>query len=295
MSIIKKEKEDGEAYKLANQFKQRVVTSSVTIFLVIISIYFSHVPYFKPIFVLLNAAIISLALLEYYQLAHYKGFQPLNLLGVGTTTAYVISSFYAGQEPNLSDLPLFVLLGCLLLFFLAYFNKQLEPLGNIAVNLFGIGYVVIPLTCALQINYFSSPHITDGRLWLAYALAVTKMTDVGGYISGKIFGKIKLASHISPKKTIEGSIGGLILSLLTSLAFYYFVFPFKHPISFWQSIWLGIVISVLSQFGDLSESILKRDAGVKDSSQLPGLGGILDMTDSLVFTLPLVYLWLKVS
>jgi phosphatidate cytidylyltransferase len=267
--------------------------STVTIFLVIISIYFSHTSYFKPIFVLLNAAIISLALLEYYQLARYKNFQPQSLLGVVTAIAYVISSFLAIQTPHLANLPYFILLGSLLLYFLAYFNNNQDPVGNLAITLFGIGYIAIPLTCALQINYVFSPHLSDGRVYLAYILAVTKMTDVGGYISGKILGKRKLAPHISPKKTIEGSIGGMAASLLTSLIFYYFSSSLTTTMTLWQSIWLGLVISLLSQFGDLSESILKRDAGIKDSSHLPGLGGILDMTDSLVFTLPLMYLWLR--
>ncbi|CUI16084.1 putative phosphatidate cytidylytransferase CdsA [Candidatus Protochlamydia naegleriophila] len=283
---------------MTSHFKQRLIMSSVGIFLIIITIYFSHVPLFTPVFVLINAAIISLALLEYFHLAQHKGFQPLTSLGVGTTTAYVIASFLSIRHPHLAVLPALILLGTAILYFLAFFNKQPNPLGNIAVTWFGIAYLTIPLTCGLQINYFFPPGIADdGRLWLAYALAVTKMTDVGAYICGKILGKNKLAPHISPKKTIEGAIGGLTASLLTSLAFYLFLL--SSPIgasmsmSLWQSIWLGLVISILAQFGDLAESILKRDAGVKDSSQLPGLGGVLDIVDSLIFTLPLMYLWLK--
>jgi phosphatidate cytidylyltransferase len=236
---------------------------------------------------------ICLALLEYYHLAVKKNFKPLIFLALGMTTAYVIATYLAIQHARLAALPQFILLGSLLLFFLAFFNRQQSPLVNLAITLFGIIYLTIPLTCGLQINYFfaaDSPQ--DGRYWLAYVLTVTKMTDIGAYFCGKSFGKNKLLPHISPKKTIEGAIGGLAASLLTSLFFHFFLLP-SFSLTIWQSIWMGLTISVLAQLGDLAESILKRDAGVKDSNQLPGLGGALDMTDSLVFTLPFMYLLLK--
>lgn len=283
---------------MTSHFKQRLLMSSVGIVFIILTIYFSYTPLFTPFFVLLNAGVISFALLEYYHLTRHKGFQPLVGLGIGTTTAYVIASFLSIRHPHLATLPFLILLVAAILYFLAFFNQQPNPIGNIAITMFGIVYLTIPLTCGLQINYFFPPGVADdGRLWLAYILTVTKMTDVGAYICGKILGKTKIAPHISPKKTIEGAIGGLVASLLTSLAFYLFLLspPIETLMSMnlWQSIWLGLVISILAQLGDLAESILKRDAGVKDSSQLPGLGGMLDIVDSLIFTLPLMYLWLK--
>jgi phosphatidate cytidylyltransferase len=157
--------------------------------------------------------------------------------------------------------------------------------------------LTLPISCALRINYFFPTHaLEDGRLWLAYVLLVTKMTDIGAYFCGKIFGKNKLAPSISPKKTVEGALGGLGAALLTSLIFAFFASHFApFHMTFLQSIWIGITMSILAQLGDLSESLLKRDAGVKDSSHLPGLGGMLDIVDSLVFTLPLMYLLLKMQ
>ena len=106
-----------------------------------------------------------------------------------------------------------------------------------------------------------------------------------------------MAPYISPKKTWEGAIGGFFASLITSLFIYFLVnYLYEVPpinLSLFHSIWLAGVLSVIAQFGDLSESLLKRDVGVKDSNSIPGLGGMLDVVDSLVFTAPLMYIYLK--
>jgi phosphatidate cytidylyltransferase len=280
---------------MTRQFKQRLLISSLGILGFAISIYLSYTSFFKPIFVLLNAGIISLALMEYYNLARHKGFQPHTAFGVGSSIAYIIALSMSLHNPSFATFPSFVLLASLLLLFLLFFKQQSSSLGNMAITLFGIGYLTIPLSCALRINYFFPPNaLEDGRLWFAYVLLTSKMTDIGAYFSGKIFGKRQLAPSISPKKTIEGAVGGIVSAVLMSLIFTFFV---SHLASFkmtlLQSIWIGFFISILAQLGDLAESLLKRDAGVKDSSRLPGLGGILDIVDSLVFTLPLMYLLLE--
>lgn len=280
---------------LSNQFKQRLLLGSLGIVALAFCIYFSSVPFFKPIFILLNIGIVSLALLEYYQLAQYKSFQPLVKLGTGTTIAYLTAVAFSLHFPSLAALPSCILLLASLFFFLGFFNSSSSSIGNLAVTLFGIAYLTIPLSCALRINYFFPPtSLEDGRLWLAYVLMVSKMTDVGAYFTGKSLGKTPLAPSISPKKTVEGAIGGVSAALLTSLLFYG-IFPStpSFQLTFMQSIGMGVVLSILSQLGDLGESLLKRDAAVKDSSHLPGLGGILDIVDSLVFTLPFMYLLLE--
>lgn len=283
---------------MSRQFKQRVLISSLSILALVFCIYYSFTSVFKPIFILINAGIIGLALLEYYQLAQHKGFQPLTFAGIGSTIIYIIAISFGLHHVQLAELPSLILLGSLLLFFLMFFKDHGSPLGNLAVTLFGIVYLTIPLGCAIRINYFFPiDALEDGRIWLAYVLIVSKITDIGAYFCGKIFGTTKLAPSISPKKTIAGAIGGGVLALIASILFFVFspnaalLAPFK--ITLWQSIWIGFLICILAQLGDLAESLLKRDAGVKDSSHLPGLGGILDVMDSLVFTLPLMYLLLK--
>lgn len=286
--------------RLTQQLKQRLILGSLGTLLVILAIYFSHSPFFRPLFVLSTIVILNLALLEYYNLAKVKGFHPLVFLGLSCATFYTLAVYLSTQYAYAQNLlPAFILLEFLIAFFLACFSGKPAPLANLAITLFGIGYITMTLSCALQINYLSSEYPdVDGRLWLAYVLMTTKMTDVGGYFVGKGLGRKKLAPTLSPKKTLEGMIGGMLFSLLTSLLFYFY---FRNDssalfhLTFWQSIGLSLLISLTAQFGDLAESLLKRDAGVKDSSHLPGLGGILDIVDSLVFTIPLMYLILKMS
>lgn len=278
---------------MSGQFKQRLLTSTIGGIVLIFSILYSFSPLFKPIFIALNIGLICLALIEYYQLAEHKGFAPLKMMGIACTIVYVFSLAFTLHGTYLKFLPQLILLFFFLLFFLTYFRQQPQAVGNLAITVFGILYLTITLSCAIRINYFFPPgHWQDGRLWLTYALLVSKMTDIGAYFFGKSIGRTQLAPIISPKKTIEGTFGGIALAMIASVIFAAFIFE-THQMTFIRSIWIGLAIGILSQLGDLAESLLKRDAGVKDSSHLPGLGGVLDVVDSLVFTLPFLYLLLE--
>ncbi len=277
--------------------KQRLAVGGVGMLGAIFSIYYSNAPFFKPLFLLLVVALISLALREYYYLARNKGFHPLGGCGIAISAVYTVSLMLSGSRPPWNVLPWLLLLFLFVLLFLFFFKQKESALGNLAVTLFGIIYLTIPLSCGLKINYFfSEGGGGDGRLWLAYVVLIAKMTDIAAFFCGKIWGRRPLAPSISPKKTVEGAIGGGIAALVASLVFSFFAsFSGLFSISFFQTVWIGLIISALAQIGDLSESLLKRDAGVKDSSHLPGLGGILDIVDSLVFTLPFMYLLLKME
>lgn len=283
--------------EMAKQFKHRLIIGSLAVLGCAVSIYFSFSPIFIPIFLFLNAGIISLALAEYYHLATNKGFQPLTAFGIGFSIAYILGLSVGLHYKVFAGLSSMILLFSMLILFLVLFKHQRLALGNLAITLFGIGYLTIPLSCALRINYFFPVEaMEDGRLWLTYVILTSKIADVGAYFCGKILGKNKLAPSLSPRKTIEGAMGGLGASLVISLLFAFIVPHFTlFRMTLFQSIWIGLAISILSQLGDLSESLLKRDAGVKDSSHLPGFGGILDLVDSLVFTLPFVYLLLQMN
>lgn len=281
---------------MTRHFKHRLLLSILGFVGLFICIYLSFIPLFKPIFILIVSGMVGLALHEFYDLCKLKGCTPLEKLGIGAAIAYLISLPYTFHHPALSGIPALILLISFLIFFLVLFNNPQSSLSTLGSTIFGFVYLAIPLSCILRINYFfPTEEMGDGRLWLAYVFIVSKMTDIGGYIIGKCYGKTQLTARVSPKKTVEGSLGGTIAALMTSLIFALVLpidyIPFK--ITLWQSVWLGLLISVLAQLGDLSESLLKRDAGVKDSSHLPGLGGMLDIVDSLVFTLPLMYLMLK--
>lgn len=278
--------------------QQRLLMSAIMIALLCLLIYFSQNPIVKPILTAVLATVASAALWEYYQISKAKGYEPLVRIGITITIAYVFSIFLSMQNPRFDLAPSIVLFLGLLISFLYYFTNEGKPLSNLAVTLFGVGYLALPLSFALSILYFFPAHsMQDGRWWLVYVIAVTKMTDTGAYFIGKKYGKRQLAAKISPKKTVEGAIGGLItaiiVSLLIPLIANYLDSPQVFLISTWQSIYLGMAIGILSQIGDLGESLLKRDAGIKDSNQLPGLGGMLDIVDSLIFTLPLVYFFME--
>lgn len=131
----------------------------------------------------------------------------------------------------------------------------------------------------------------NGRVILLYTLAVIFMGDTGAYFAGKKWGKTKLWPELSPKKTLEGALGGLAGSILAAILIWLiFSLGFKTGIGFWKPLIVAIIAAPLAQAGDFLESLMKRAAGRKDSGTLlPGHGGILDRTDGLVFVLPLIY------
>lgn len=281
-----------------NNFQQRLIVSSIGIFSLLLALYWSYHPFFSPIFILLTAGVIGGALWEYYCIAQTKGFQPLAKIGLIASVTYIFAVFLRTQTLEALVLPQIVLGLTLMIAFVYYFIKGSNPLLNLAITFFGILYLTIPLSCLIEINYFKLDSLVlDGRFCLLYLLLITKMTDTGAFFVGKKFGHNKLSPYISPKKTWEGAIGGLCSAVVTSILLYIifnlFFSPAPFNLSFWQSLWLAVVISITAQFGDLAESLLKRDVGVKDSSHLPGLGGFLDIVDSLVFTSPLMYIFLQ--
>lgn len=270
---------------------QRIIASSVVIGTLLLALFFSFTPYLSVCVPLLAILLFGAALKEYYDIAKIKGFKPREKSAYSLTVAYVLA-IYIGSVPGYQDsLPLYALAIGLFVLFTAFFLDGENPLVNIAITLFGIVYLIIPLSCTLQINYFFPPGSgEDGRWWVLYLLCATYLTDSCALFAGQTFGKHKLAPVISPKKTWEGAIGGLIASIAISV-----IFALYAPISLTvtQGLVLGFFIGAIAQVGDLAESLLKRDVGVKDSSKIPGLGGMLDVVDSLVFTAPLLYLYLK--
>lgn len=284
--------------KLSN-FQQRILVSVPAVIFTLGLIFYSHHSSLGILFPLFSALIIGAVVWEYYHIAQLKGFQPLTTLGVIGSAFYLFATYWSSQTALASILPVIVLAAILLLGFLYYFISGVDPFVNLSITFFGLLYLTIPLSFMISINYFfvDSP-VQDGRWWLIYLLAVTKATDIGAYFTGKQFGKHKLSPYISPKKTWEGAVGGFIASLIVSLIFAYLSHEnlIKMEISIWQSLWLAVLVSILAQIGDLAESLLKRNMGVKDSNHLlPGLGGALDMVDSLVFTTPLVYIVLRLQ
>lgn len=169
-------------------------------------------------------------------------------------------------------------------------QAMLPSLGN---SLIGQVYIAVPLALAIRLTLdpTSSSSMTqfNGLLLLAIFIFIW-VNDTGAYLVGSRWGKRRLAPSISPKKSVEGSIGGLLLVLLSAVVLRLLLFP---ELSWLRILLIATVVAVFGTIGDLFESSLKRQAGVKDSGKLiPGHGGILDRIDSLLLAVPAVYLLL---
>ena len=169
-------------------------------------------------------------------------------------------------------------------------QAMLPSLGN---SLIGQLYIAVPLALTIRLTLvvapFSSMTQYNGLLLLAIFIFIW-VNDTGAYLVGSRWGKRRLAPNISPKKSVEGSIGGLLLVLLSAVVLRLLLFP---ELSWLSILLIAAVVAIFGTIGDLFESSLKRQAGVKDSGKLiPGHGGILDRIDSLLLAVPAVYLLL---
>ncbi|MBM3192672.1 MAG: hypothetical protein FJZ59_00370 [Chlamydiae bacterium] len=278
--------------------KVRFFIGSISVLLVGFLTFFANHPLFKWIITFLIAILGVTALWEYVNLLKAKGITTPVWLLSSLSVVYILANYLATQDSRFLVLINAVVIVFFFAVFLYNFYQVEGAIIKIATSFFGAFYIIVPLGLLLKILYPNTmnPALHDGRLWLAYLVAVTKITDMGGYFMGKMWGKSKLAPHLSPGKTLIGGIAGFISAILLSLGFFLLSKYFQlesFKLNFIQAIFLGGVIGIFSQLGDLAESLLKRDAKVKDSNTIPGVGGVLDFLDSLLFTLPVLYLFLK--
>lgn len=239
---------------------------------------------------LLGILVGAIALLEFYNIASKKGLAPFRLSGLLAGILLFLGLWWQVKsygEFSINPVGLFLIL--LWFFLLQGFSTGLEgAINNIAVTFFGVIYVFFLLSFAMALRHF------PGKKGLAAVLGVllmAKVTDIGAYFFGKNFGKRKLCPTISPNKTVEGALFGLFLCLLIGtgqcLIPQWSFLPIQWAIPF------ALLIGAGSISGDLFESMIKRDAGVKDSGDLiPSFGGALDIIDCVLVCLPLGYYFL---
>lgn len=172
-------------------------------------------------------------------------------------------------------------------------KNQDTPVATVALTLFGFLYVPFLFSYLLKIMFQLPADLADGIWMAAYLVAVTKVTDIGAYVFGSLLGRHKMIPRISPGKSWEGFVGGLACALGTSVGLAH-VLPASCPAFHGPHPWiLGLGLALVSVVGDLAESVIKRDARIKDSGGLiPGIGGCLDLIDSLLFTAPFFYAYL---
>lgn len=187
---------------------------------------------------------------------------------------------------------LFVVIGFLMILFMQFARQDnRNAILGLSTTLFGVLYVAWFFSFLVKIRLLL-PGVEGVKL-LAFILLVTKSGDIGALLIGTSFGKHLLLPKVSPNKTVEGSLGALLVSGLVALAFQSFLPPALNLPS-WQIFLMGAFFGGLGLLGDLSESLIKRDCGVKDSGKLmPGMGGVLDMIDSLLFSAPAFYLYMS--
>lgn len=249
-----------------------------------------------PYLVTLIGTMAGVAAWEFFRMSRAGGVEPLQTPGVAIT-ALIPVAVHADRlqviDVSLRWLPVvaIVLLGMAIWLR----GPSRRPGLAVAATLFGIVYAGL-FTYAYSIRYHSyAIGAVAGSILLALPLVITWLTDVGAYLIGRSFGKKKLMPSVSPGKTIAGSVAGLIFAVVGAWLYVEFLLQPYAQLSMrpLAVIAFGALISVAAQTGDLAESLLKREAGVKNSSGLiPGHGGVLDRVDSLLFALPAAYLLL---
>src|SRR5580698_9031232 len=282
----------------------RRLASTVVLWTAILSAMFSGHPLIADSVFLVLIVFLALAgLVEFYNLAQKRGLPCFKISGVIGGVLLMIGTFLNvtgklgtnGSPARVNDFET----SFLILFVLGLCIRQLMSKDNtsgltaIAVTLLGLMYVPWLLNFIQKINFF--PGLGgDGKYYVFYFILVTKFSDTGAYVVGSLIGKHKMIPRISPGKTWEGFAGAITVSTGASLVFVHFFSSHMKGMNTIHAVILGVVMSSTAVIGDLIESLFKREAGLKDSGKFfPGIGGILDLLDSLLFNAPIMYLYLR--
>jgi phosphatidate cytidylyltransferase len=258
---------------------------------------------FEILFWLLISVFGMIGLWEFYRMLDHKGLPNFKVTGMICGAVMLGGSFYYFSRLGPAGSYDFEV-AVLLFFLLTVFGRQMfarlrheEPLQTMAYTLFGLLYVLWLFNFITKIVYLTPPLSTGrltGQFYVLYLIAVTKFSDMGAYLTGSAIGRHLMVPHISAKKTWEGFFGAIVFALLCSLALFKLM-PGHLPALTWtHATILGVLLGFAAVLGDLAESIIKRSTDVKDSGNLlPGIGGALDLLDSLLFTAPLLFFYLR--
>jgi phosphatidate cytidylyltransferase len=240
--------------------------------------------YLRWLFNIAIVVFIAIGLYEFFTMLEKKGIMVYKYFGVGMGIVIPLSIILDFRLTKKWEL-LFIVLALLFLILMQFRRRQnTGVIVDISATLFGILYVSWFLSFLIKIRY-----LPGGSGLMAAILLITKLGDIGAYLVGSRFGKTPFMPRISPKKTVEGAVAGLAFSVLGALVSKVFLY-----FSYLHLIFVGVCFGMLGQVGDLSESLLKRDCNVKDAGKiLPGMGGMLDELDSLLFTAPVFYFYLN--
>ncbi len=292
---------------LPSSFLPRTV-STVGLWLLITAGYSLHS---EVIFALLIAVPALLSLGEYFFLLKAGGIHHHRGMGLAAGLLLIAVNFWLLRCPEMAKPVLaggggifaadaLVLALFVIVLFLREFGRN-DPGRHtaeaIAFTLFGVVYIPWLFLFMAKILYLTprtAEGFTTGQYLALFVIAVTKFTDVGAFLSGSLFGRTPFFPNISPKKTWEGIAGGIVLGVIVGAAVFHFLGRFLPPFPMTLVCGLSFVLAVVGVAGDLAESLLKRSVHSKDSGHvLPGIGGGMDLIDSLLFTMPLFYFLLQ--
>ncbi len=263
--------------------RKRILTALWGIPLVILAVWFDgEVPWFT----ILAMVAGLLAIYEFYRITEVSKVRPLMVFGIVWTLLLIIELYCPVRQSSLLLITSATILSLVMLVFLHHIEGIFQYWAWMVAGVFYIGWL---LRLLVELSYSVSRG--DWRFWVFLVLFTTFASDTAAYFVGKAMGKHKMAPHISPSKTWEGAIAGLIAAVIIS-NFFTLDTPLQLPFGSGHAIILGVLISIFGQFGDLAESMLKRSASLKDSGSLmPGHGGLLDRIDSILFAGAVTYLY----
>jgi phosphatidate cytidylyltransferase len=254
--------------------------------IILMSVFFVVIQFFGDLvfFVVIQAVILA-ALWEFYDLASRRHHEPRKVLGFALALILGLSFYFASFPLNLALFVALVLTG---IYFVLSVNR-IEKLSGfppaIALTFFGALYL------SFTLNHFYFLRVEKGPFWIYFLFAVIFIGDTGAYGIGSWLGRHKMAPLASPRKTWEGSFGGVVFACLGGAVARQILLP---EAVLWKAVVFAFIVHATAQVSDPLESLFKRAAGVKDSSNLlPGHGGVLDRVDSLVLAAPLYYYLLK--
>ncbi|MGA1236828.1 MAG: phosphatidate cytidylyltransferase [Limisphaerales bacterium] len=284
-------------------FARRLISSVVLWTVVLSAIFSSNRLVSDGVFLLIMVTLAVVGLAEFYGMVEKRGLPCFKRLGIAGGVVMMVSSFVylsgllgfkeapsKAHDFSTSIVVVFVLGVCLR----QLFNPgNVNGMAGVGMTLFGLMYVPWLLNFIQAINYF--PRIDGhGPYYVLYFILVTKFSDTGAYAVGSLIGRHKMIPRVSPGKTWEGFGGALLFSAGASVAFAYWAGDRLPGMDLVHGVVLGVLLGASAVLGDLIESLFKRESGLKDSGHFfPGIGGILDLLDSILFNAPLMYLYLR--
>ncbi len=242
-----------------------------------------------PAVLAMVAVSATLATAELFNSLRLGGYQPATLVALVAVPAVIVAAYFRGPSAIVTGLVIYV--ASAMVWYLAGITRR-SPVANLSVTVFGFVWIgVFGAFVGLLLDPSIFPH-RHGIAFLIGAMIAVVGYDVGGYAVGSLFGRHRLAPGVSPNKTWEGLIGGCVVAIAASVGITSQIHPWRVD----TALVLGLIVAAVAPFGDLLESMIKRDLGVKDmGSLLPGHGGMLDRIDALLLVLPATYYFVRLA